>query len=126
MVETPRGLLKLDLSFGKPVFPSPRLIALPARFHGQVGGVPLAYPIEAVLAEKTRTILVRGLLSTRAKDIFEVWNPARTEPDLHLTLIAESLRVVATCRGTDLAMATIALTEEFAQSPIQNRIWNQS
>lgn len=120
-----KGVLKLDLSFGDPVFPSPRLITLPARFQGQVGGELLAYPVEAVLAEKTQTILVRGLLSTRAKDIFDVWNLARTEPDLHLALIAESLRVVATYRGTDLAIATIALTEEFAQSPIQNRIWNQ-
>lgn len=120
-----QGVLKLDLSFGDPVFPAPRLISVPPRFPGQMGGELLAYPVEAILAEKTQTILVRGLLSTRAKDIFDVWNLARTEPGLHLVPILESLRVVAAYRGTDLSLATIALTEEFAQSPIQNRIWNQ-
>lgn len=70
-------------------------------------------------------LLVRGLLSTRAKDIFDVWNLARTEPDLHLPPIVESLRRLASYRETDLSETTIALTEEFAQSPIQNRIWNQ-
>jgi hypothetical protein len=120
-----QGLLKLDLSFGDPVFPGPRLVTLPPRFPGQLGGDLLAYPVEAILAEKTQTILVRGLLSTRAKDIFDVWNLARTEPDLHRLPVVESLRVVASYRGTDLAPATIALSEEFAQSPIQNRIWNQ-
>jgi len=120
-----QGMLKLDLSFGDPVFPAPRRILIPSRFPGQTGGELLAYPVEAILAEKTQTILVRGLLSTRAKDIFDVWHLSRTEPDLHLLPVMESLRVVATYRGTDLALATIALTEEFAQSPIQNRIWNQ-
>jgi hypothetical protein len=120
-----QGVLKLDLSFGDPVVPSPRLITLAGRFEGQMGGELLAYPVEAVLAEKTQTILVRGLLSTRAKDIFDVWNLALTEPDLRLEPLVESLRIVATYRGTDLAQATIALTDEFAQSPIQNRIWNQ-
>jgi len=120
-----QGVLKLDLSFGDPVYPAPRMISIPPRFPGQMGGELLAYPVEAILAEKTQTILVRGLLSTRAKDIFDVWNLARTETDLHLIPVVESLRVVASYRGTDLGLATIALTEEFAQSPIQNRIWNQ-
>jgi len=120
-----QGVLKLDLSFGDPVFPAPRWITIPSRFPGQTGGELLAYPVEAILAEKTQTILVRGLLSTRAKDIFDVWNLSRTEPGLHLIPTKESLRVVASYRGTDLSLATIALTEEFAHSPIQNRIWNQ-
>jgi hypothetical protein len=38
-----------------------------------------AYPVEAVLAEKTQTILVRGQLSTRAKDIEEMVD-ARESP----------------------------------------------
>jgi len=120
-----QGVLKLDLSFGDPVFPAPRRITIPSRFPGQTGGELLAYPVEAILAEKTQTILVRGLLSTRAKDIFDLWNISRTEPGLHLLPLRESLRMVAAYRGTDLSLATIALTEEFAQSPIQNRIWKQ-
>ena len=119
-----QGPLKLDLSFGSPMSPGPRWITLSQRFPGHKGGDLLGYPMEALLAEKIQTILVRGLLSTRAKDIFDVWTQARINPGLRLGPVVKSLRIVAAYRQTDLTKNTIVLTDESAESPIQTRIWD--
>jgi len=49
-----------------------------------------------------------------------------TRPTIDIDMLARSLPSDLLDKAlVEIALATIALTEEFAQSPIQNRIWNQ-
>jgi predicted nucleotidyltransferase component of viral defense system len=62
--------LRVDVNFGDPVTPAPTVISYPALI-----GEPfplLAYPIEAVLAEKLVTIVARGDTTTRDRDFADV------------------------------------------------------
>lgn len=64
------GMLTWDVSTGDPVVPPPTWVSLP-----RVLGDPirlLAYPPEAVVAEKSVTLLERGLSNTRWRDLVDI------------------------------------------------------
>ncbi|MGO8960175.1 MAG: nucleotidyl transferase AbiEii/AbiGii toxin family protein [Streptosporangiaceae bacterium] len=65
-----RQPLRIDVNVGDPVTPAPTVVSYPALL-----GEPfplLAYPIEAVLAEKLVTIVARGDTTTRDRDFADV------------------------------------------------------
>jgi hypothetical protein len=65
-VDRSRQPLRIDVNVGDPVTPAPTIVSYPALL-GQPFPV-LAYPIEAVLAEKLVTIVARGDTTTRDRD----------------------------------------------------------
>lgn len=65
--------LKLDVNFGDPVTPAPRLLDLPSQRPG-VAPVPvLGYPIETVLAEKMSTAIALQEANTRVRDYADLY-----------------------------------------------------
>jgi nucleotidyltransferase AbiEii toxin of type IV toxin-antitoxin system len=65
-IDRARQPLRIDVNVGDPVTPAPAVVSYPALL-----GEPfplLAYPIEAVLAEKLVTIVARGDTTTRDRD----------------------------------------------------------
>jgi predicted nucleotidyltransferase component of viral defense system len=69
-VDRARQALRIDVNVGDPVTPAPTVVTYPALL-----GEPfplLAYPIEAVLAEKLVTIVARGDTTTRDRDFADV------------------------------------------------------
>ena len=105
-------VMKLDLSFGDPVTPGPRLIEFRPMLEGFQGGLVMGYPIETFIAEKVETLLVRGLATTRAKDLFDLWVIARVGSQLSLTALAEALRATADHRAELPGRADSVLTRE--------------
>lgn len=116
--------IKLDLSFGDPVTPSPRPFEVKPILEGFQGGTILGYPIETLLAEKIETLLVRGLANTRSKDLFDIWVLSKTELDLRLEPLGQALAATATHRATVLTLDGVALQPGFAQDERQQRLWN--
>ena len=97
--------LHLDLNFGDPVTPAPRLVELPALRPGVAPIRILGYPIETVLAEKLVTALDLGLANTRVRDF----------ADVHLLTDTQSVRcgslrsaVIATAAFRQVALAPMA------------------
>lgn len=93
--------LRLDINFGDPVTPAPRIVELPALRPDSPPIRILGYPIETVLAEKLVTAIEMGRANTRVRDF----------ADVHLLTGAQAVRcgslrdaLVATAefRGTAL------------------------
>lgn len=60
--------LRLDVNFGDPVTPEPRLVELPALRPGADSVRVLGYPLETVLAEKLVTAIELGPANARVRD----------------------------------------------------------
>ena len=76
-VDRARQPLRIDVNVGDPVTPAPTVVSYPALL-----GEPfplLAYPIEAVLAEKLVTMVARGDTNTRDQDPFRSAPRYRTD-----------------------------------------------
>jgi hypothetical protein len=65
--------LRLDINFGDPVTPRPRLVDLPALRAGEPPVRVLGYPLETVLAEKIATAMALGPVNTRVRDFADVY-----------------------------------------------------
>ena len=124
--------IKLDLSFGDPVTPGPQLIEISPMLalDGFQGGLVLGYPVETFLAEKVETLLVRGLATTRAKDLFDLWVISKTGLRLHLNSIAAALRVTADYRAEQthrpdsvLRMDASAIQPSYGSDATLKRVW---
>lgn len=72
--------LRLDINFGDPVTPAPRVIELPALRPGAEPIRILGYPLETVLAEKLATALDLGPANTRVRDFADVYTLTGTQP----------------------------------------------
>lgn len=69
-VDRARQPLRIDVNVGDPVSPDPAVVNYPALLSEPFP--LLAYPIEAVLAEKLVTIVARGDTTTRDRDFADV------------------------------------------------------
>lgn len=93
--------LRLDINFGDPVTPEPRLVELPAL---RPGGEPirvLGYPIETVLAEKLTTAIDLGAANTRVRDFADVYVLIGTQ-SISSDAFREALEATAGFRGVGL------------------------
>lgn len=62
--------LRIDISFGDPIWPEPALLRLPLLLGGEL---PLrGYPVHMVLAEKIATAMSRGVANTRWRDFVDI------------------------------------------------------
>ena len=123
--------IKLDLSFGDPITPAPGLLEIRPMLDNFQGGQVLGYPVETFLAEKMETVLVRGLTTTRAKDLFDLWVISRTDLHLSLNAIAAALKVTADYRAevsgrvaSVLRMDASALLPGYGTDANLKRIWD--
>lgn len=91
----------IDVNFGDPIWPAPRLIELPRIVALDQPPVEiLGYPLTMVLAEKIITAIDRGPANTRWRDFADIYTLARVHSvpadDLAVSLnaVAEYRRVV--------------------------------
>lgn len=93
--------LRLDINFGDPVTPAPRLIELPALRPGGEAIRILGYPIETVLAEKLVTAIDLAQANTRVRDFADVYVLTGAQV-LTCRAIREAMEATAGFRGVDL------------------------
>jgi len=91
--------LRIDVNVGDPVTPAPTVVSYPALL-----GEPfplLAYPIEAVLAEKLVTIVARGDTTTRDRDFADVLLLAHHH-DFDAAILSDAIAATAAFRRVEL------------------------
>nr|WP_167169202.1 nucleotidyl transferase AbiEii/AbiGii toxin family protein [Brooklawnia cerclae] len=120
---TARLTVGIDVNFGDPIWPAPRLIDLPRVVPLGLGPVTLlGYPLTMVLAEKVVTAIDRGLANTRWRDFADVY--ALTH--LHEVDAGEfraSVETVAEYRKVALTTLLPALAPMGEQSQQKYRAW---
>lgn len=103
--------LRLDINFGDPVTPAPRLVELPALRTGVAPIRILGYPIETVLAEKLVTAIDLGRANTRVRDFADVHILTGTQ-SVRCDAVRAAVEATAAFRGvalTPLLQATEGL-----------------
>jgi hypothetical protein len=93
--------LRIDVNFGDPVTPAPRLIELPSLRPESPSIRVLGYPVETVVAEKLTTAITLGPASTRVRDYADLYTLAATQTLDHRAVRA-ALVATAQFRGTTL------------------------
>jgi hypothetical protein len=99
---------RLDINFGDPVTPAPRLIDLPSLRTSAPPVRILGYPIETVLAEKIATAITLGAANTRVRDYADIYTLTGRHDLVHTTA-REALLATADFRETTLAPLSFLL-----------------
>jgi Nucleotidyl transferase AbiEii toxin, Type IV TA system len=93
------NIVKLDVSTGDPINPWPIAVTVPMILGGSFD--MRGHPLATVIAEKTVTVLERGTVSTRWRDMMDVRNLALTH-DFRLAELRSALEAVANSREVEL------------------------
>jgi len=120
-VGTARLVLQIDMGIGDVVSPAPALCAFPTLLDFPAPRV-LAYPKEAVIAEKFEAMVHLGLDNSRLKDFYDVWYLAQ-----HRSFLMSSLQSAVTStfeyRGTSLSSRATVFDDAFSTSVDRQRAW---
>jgi hypothetical protein len=111
-----RLALQIDMGLGDSVWPAPRPCAYPALLEFPAPNV-LAYPREAVVAEKLEALVVLGDRNSRIRDFFDLHHLA-SRFDFDRATLAEAVRRTFERRHTPIpAEAPIGLTPAYWENP---------
>jgi hypothetical protein len=94
--------LRLDINFGDPVTPAPRLVELPALRPDVAPIRILGYPIETVLAEKLVTAIDLGRANTRVRDFADIYTLTGTQ-SVRCDAVRAAVEATAAFRSVTLA-----------------------
>jgi len=108
--------LQIDMGLGDSVWPAPQPCAYPTLLDFPPPSV-LAYPREAVVAEKLEAMVVLGDRSSRIKDFFDLHHLA-SRFEFNRATLAESIQRTFERRGTPLPVEVpIGLTPAYWSNP---------
>lgn len=88
-----------DISTGDPIIPPPRIMTIPRVLGGTI--VVLGYTPETIIAEKSVTILERGITSTRWRDYVDIVQLAEYN-DIDHAVLRQAAQTVARHRSVVL------------------------
>lgn len=109
MLGTARLNIGIDVSFGDPIWPAPRLVNVPRVVPLGLPPVTLlGYPLTMVLAEKVVTAVDRGTANTRWRDFADVYTLSHLHP-VDAAELRTSVETVAEYRKVELAPLLPAL-----------------
>lgn len=113
---TARLTLRIDTGIGDAVWPTPQCCAYPALLEFAAPEV-LAYPREAVVAEKFEAMVVLGDRNSRIKDFFDLYHLA-SRFEFDRATLAEAVRRTFARRRTPIpADDPIGLTPAYWENP---------
>lgn len=113
---TARLMLQIDIGVGDGVWPAPQRCVYPVLLDFPAPDV-LAYPREAVVAEKFEAMVVLGDRNSRIKDFFDPHHLA-SHFEFDRATLAEAIRRTFARRGTPIpADDPIALTNVYWENP---------
>lgn len=114
--------LQIDIGAGDAMHPAAELVDYPTLLDFPAPCI-LAYPREAVVAEKVQAIVELGLLNSRLKDYFDVCYLARTRA-FEGSVLQEAMRATFDRRDTPIPRGPIeALGSDFIEDPIKQSQW---
>lgn len=100
-IATAQVKLSLDINFGDPIVPDPRMVTLPSLRPDTPPVQILGYPLESVLAEKLATAIELGQANTRMRDYIDIFR-ITGDHDFTAKAVEKALRATAGFRGTEL------------------------
>ena len=116
--------VQVDIGFGDAITPAPETVTYPTLLEDLAAPCLRAYPVYTVIAEKLHAMVVLGMNNSRMKDFYDLAVIARTSALDGGTLV-DAIRATFARRDTPLPTAApVALTAEFAESPIKAGQWN--
>lgn len=126
-VGTARLVLQIDMGVGDVVSPAPALCAFPTLLDFPAPRI-LAYPKEAVIAEKFEAMVVLGERNSRIKDFFDIYYLAG-HFEFDREVLGRAVRQTFARRGTpvptDVPIALTAAYWENATRPAQIRAFSR-
>ena len=115
--------VQIDVGFGDVIVPPAPHIAYPTLLEFPAPQLR-AYPRETVVAEKFQTLVRFAALTSRMKDVYDLWALA-TLFGFEGRVLAEAIRATFTRRQTPVPQETpVALTPAFAADPTKQAQWS--
>jgi len=114
--------VQVDIGFGDAVIPPPRIVAFPTLL-GHTAPQVLAYPRQAVVAEKLEAVVSLGVTNSRMKDFFDLHTLAAYQT-FDLESLVSAVRATFERRGTPLTQDDpLVLTTGFLSEPDREVQW---
>jgi len=114
--------LQVDIGFGDAVTPKAEMVEYPTLLDFPAPCLP-AYPKETVVSEKLQAMVALGIPNGRMKDFHDVWTMSQ-EFGFDGRILGKAIRATFARRQTRIPdTAPLALTEEFANNPVEVKIW---
>ena len=118
-----RLFVQVDVGFGDVIVPSAPRIAYPTLLEFPAPQLR-AYPRETVVAEKFQTLVRFAALTSRMKDLYDLWALA-TLFGFEGQVLAKAIRATFVRRQTPIPQETpAALTPAFAADPTKQTQWS--
>lgn len=115
---------QVDIGFGDAVTPQPIDATYPTLIADMPAPQLRVYPIYTVAAEKLHAIALLGMTNTRLKDYFDLQVLLDRE-QIDIQILSEAISATFTRRGMPIPTeAPIGLTEEFANDPTRQKLWD--
>lgn len=117
--------LSVDVSTGDAITPHAVKYTFSEIFDYDKSYELWAYNIETVMAEKTETILQRGVFNTRPRDFYDVYILAATQK-FDKVVFADALNATSSHRGTTQQIADVpAILNNIEESPELKTMWDK-
>lgn len=113
--------MQIDIGFGDVIVPDPVTIEYPTLLDFPPPRL-VAYPKEAVIAEKLQALTDLGLLNSRLKDYFDMWLLSRLY-DFEGSSLVEAIGATFRHRSTEIEASPAGLTDAFALDPARQKQW---
>lgn len=113
--------MQIDMGFGDVLTPAATLTEYPT-ILGLAAPRLLGYSRETWIAEKFDAIVKLGLLNSRLKDFFDIWQLSRRF-DFDGTILSEAISRTFANRGTAIVVSPTALTPAYASDAARASQW---
>jgi predicted nucleotidyltransferase component of viral defense system len=114
--------MQIDIGFGDVIVPAPITIEYPTLLDFPPPRL-VAYPKEAVIAEKLQALTDLGLLNSRLKDYFDIWLLSRLY-DFEGASLVEAIQATFRHRSTEIEPSPPGLTDAFALDLGKQKQWS--
>ncbi len=115
-------MIRIDFGFSDTILPSPATIKYPTFLNFTAPKIK-GYTPQTSIAEKFETIVRRGIINTRMKDFYDIWNLIR-QYHFNETELSQIITQIMKNRGTQISGKPKAFTKEFYSDSTKNNKWN--
>lgn len=106
--------MQIDIGFGDIVYPEPEKSEIPTILNSPAPRL-FCYTRESSISEKFEAIVKIGMLNSRMKDFYDIWQLSQ-QFDFEGDRLTEAIRLTFERRGTKLLSEVEAFTESFIEA----------
>jgi len=114
--------IQVDVGFGDAVTPAAVEVELEPMLDFPAPQV-LGYTRETSIAEKLQVLVKLGVLSSRVKDLYDIWLLSQ-HYDFEAEHLGDAIRATFSRRSTDLTSTPQAFSDDYASNPDKQAQWS--